>query len=206
MRGMVTLTYEYDDPYKMDPTMIYIPSMRRIRKMSSTDTQDPRGDMTYDDANFLSQKISPERFPYKFEIIEEREYLLPFSYGSANAWVDPNNGYAFRNVPFMRRPAYVLQMTALDPNYCYSKRIYYLDKETSQPSWAEFYDQKGRLYRDYFVPFVFMPKSGQVTSYGQPNCQVDYIDLHSTLQPVTYVPVKFKRNDLTIQHLIKEGK
>jgi len=205
-RGLVTMLLRYDDPNKMDPTMIYLPQLRRIRKMSSTDTQDPLGDSTYDDTAFLRQKISPLRFPYKFEITEEREYLLPWCNNSGKAWYDSKNGYAIRDLVCQRRPCYVLQMTQMDPNYTYSKRIYCIDKETFQAAWGEFYDQKGRLYRTYNVSHNFVPECGQLVSYGVPAWQVDYIDLHSTCQILTLLPANFARRDFNMENLIRKGK
>jgi hypothetical protein len=205
-RGLVYMLLRYDDPNKMDPTMIYLPQLRRIRKMNSTDTQDPLGDSAYDDTGYLRQKITPKRYPYKFDIIEEREYLLPWSYNSGTAWFDSKNGYAIRDLVCQRRPCYVLQMTQLDPNYVYSKRIYCIDKETFQAAWGEFYDQKGRLYRTYNVAQNFLPESGQLIAHGLPAWQVDYIDRHSTCQVLTLLPANFGRRDFNIEKLIKRGK
>ncbi len=205
-RGLVRLLLKYDDPYKMDPTMMYLPQLRRIRKMSSTDTQDPNGDQAYDDMGYLSQKITPKRFPYKFDIIEEREYLIPFSYNAGKAWLDSKNGYAIKDLGLQRRPVYKLQMTQLDPNYIYSKRIYYMDAETFLPGWAEFYDQKGRLYRTYNIARNFLPECGQIVSHGLPAWQVDYVDTHSSIQVLTVVPARWSRRDVAMETLIKRGK
>jgi len=205
-KGLVTMLLRYDDPYKMDPMMTYLPQLRRIRKMSSTDTQDPQGDSAYDDRAFLSQKITPQRYPYKFEIIDEREYLIPISYNSSKAWIDKENGYAVRDLGLQRRPCYVLQMTQLDQNYLYSKRIYYIDKETSQPNWAEFYDQKGRLYRTYNVAYGFLPESGQLITHGTPAWQVDYIDTHSSCQVLLFMPANWSRREFDMENLIRRGK
>ena len=51
---------------------MYIPSLRRIRKLSATDSQDPvmGQDVIYDDNEGWMQKISPVRYPYKYEILE----------------------------------------------------------------------------------------------------------------------------------------
>ncbi len=205
-RGMIVLLLRYDDPQKMDPTMIYLPQMRRIRKMSSTDTQNPTGDSTYDDMGFINQKITPKRFPYKFEIIEEREYLLPWTYNAGKAWLDSKNGYALRDIGLQRRACYVLQMTQLDPNYIYSKRIYYVDKETFIFGWGDFYDQKGRLYRSYNIARNFLPESGQIVSHGMPAWQVDYLDSHSSCQVLTALPASWYRRDFNIEQMIKRGK
>jgi len=205
-RGLVVLLLRYDDPQKMDPYMMYLPQLRRIRKMSSTDTQDPSGDAAYDDYGFLRQKITPKRFPYKFEITAEREYLCPFSYNSGPSWVDSKNGKALRDLGLMRRPCYVLQMTQQDPNYIYSKRIYYIDKETFIPGWGEFYDQKGRLYRTYNIARTFMPEVGQIVSHGTQAWQVDYVDSHSSFQVLTCIPANWGRGDFNMKNLVREGK
>jgi len=205
-KGMITMQYRFDDPYKLDPWIVYTPSLRRIRKMAASDTQDPRGDSTYDDTAFLVQKITPKKFPYKFDIIEEREYLIPYAYGTAKAWMDSENGYAIRDLQVTRRPCYVLQMTQLDPNYIYSKRIYYIDQECFNTCWGEYYDQEGRLYRTNFIAMVYFPECGILTPYGQPSVKLDYIDRHSTMQPTTAVPVSFDRDVFTMKYLIKKSK
>ncbi len=205
-KGLVTMLLRYDDPNKMDPMMMYLPQMRRIRKMSSTDTQDPNGDAAYDDLGFLRQKITPKRFPYKFEIVDEREYLLPISYNKASAWIDKENGYAVRELGLQRRPCYSLRMTQLDPNYIYSKRVYHIDKETWQPAWAEFYDQKGRLYRTYNVTFAYIPECGQSVPHGVPSWQVDYIDTHSSYQVLTEMPANHSRRAFNMENLTRKGK
>jgi hypothetical protein len=205
-RGMVILLLRYDDPSTMDPTMIYLPQLRRIRKMCSTDTQDPIGDSCYDDTGFLRQKMSPHRFPYKFDIIEEREYLCPWTYNRGKGYFDSKSGYAIRNVSFQRRACYVFQMTQLDPNYIYSKRVYWIDKETFIPAYGDFYDQKGRLYRTYNIARIFLPDSGQIISHGLPAWQVDYVDNHSTCVLPTLLPATWTRRNLSMEYMIKRGK
>jgi len=205
-RGLVMLRLRYDDPYKMNPMLVYLPQLRRIRKMSATDTQDPNGDQTWDDMDFIAQKITPKRYPYKFEITEEREYLLPFSYDAGKAWVDSKNGYAIRDLGLQRRVCFVLQMTQTDPNYVYSKRVYYVDKETFYPAWAEFYDQKGRLYRTWDLAPGFFPEMGQLGPHGTPAWQVDYVDTHSSYQVLVLLPANNSRREFRIENLIRSGK
>jgi hypothetical protein len=206
MSGMVVLNHKYDDPDKMDQWMIYAPSLRRIRKMNPTDTQDPSGDLAYDDIYHIAQKITPKRYPYKFEIIEEREYLMPIAYNTAKTWVDSKNGYTLREVQFMRRPCYVLQMTQLDPNYIYSKRVIYIDKENFLCALSANYDQKQRLYRTQIRLRTFIQEIAQLILYGTQAFQLDHLDLHSTFQTQVHFPAPFERKDFTIQNLTKRGK
>jgi len=205
-RGTVLLNHKYDDPNKMNQWMIFVPSLRRIRKMNSTDTQEPMGDLIYDDIAHISQKITPHKYPYKFEIIAEREYLMPIQYNRAVAWIDSKNGYALGGIQFMRRPCYVLQMTQLDPYYVYGKRIIYIDKETFGSFLSANYDHEGRLYRSQIFTRTFMADAGQISTYGTFSLLIDHADSHSTFSMSIFVPAPFERKDFTIQHLSKRGK
>ena len=187
--------------------MVYVPSLRRTRKLSATDTQDPTGDFTYDDQNMLLQKITPRKYPYKYDILEEREYLMFYTDDSETTWCDSKNGYALRDVKIMRRPCYVLQMTQLDPNYVYRKRIYYIDKETFDPSYNENYDQRGRLYRvQYYACTGLIPESGLITHNGSYAVQRDYVDVHSTITLLINYPAPWSRSRFSMEYIIKTGK
>jgi len=206
-RGTILVRMFYDDPEKSDPSMIYVPSLRRIRKMAATDTQDPTADMCYDDQNMLLQKISPKKYPYKFEIIAEREYLLPYAYGSAPVWVDSKNNYETRGVTLMRRPTYVLQMSQTDPYYVYSRRIYYIDKELFDCGVNDNYDQKGQLYRvQTYLPFCFVPEGGWMINYGGYALSRDYVDLHSTISFANTHPAPWPRQRFNIQGIMRKAK
>jgi hypothetical protein len=207
MRGMGVLNYHYDDPNKLDALMIYLPSMRRMRKMSASDTQDPQGDLTYDDSDMIAQKITPKKYPYKFEIVAEREYLIPLAYASVPQYVESKNFYALRGTAFQRRPIYVLEMTQLDPNYLYSKRTFYIDQENFSCLLGVYYDQRGTKYRmQLYAGPCFHPECGMQMSYGQVIMQYDYIDLHSTFQVMISKPAAHSRNTFTMGYLIKKGK
>ncbi|MBW1900853.1 MAG: DUF1329 domain-containing protein [Deltaproteobacteria bacterium] len=206
-RGTILVRMFYADPERADPSMIYIPSLRRIRKMAATDTQDPTGDMCYDDQNMILQKITPNKYPYKFEIIAEREYLLPYAYGSAPVWIDSKNDYEVRGLTFMRRPTYVLQMTQMDHNYVYGRRIYFIDKEMFSCGINDNYDQKGQLYRvQCYLPFSFVPEGGWMVQYGSSTIQRDYIDLHSTIATTPTYPAPWPRKRFNIQGIMRKAK
>ncbi len=205
LKGTVLLNHKYDDPDKMNQWMIYVPSLRRIRKMNPTDTQEPTGDLTYDDLSHISQKITPKKYPYEFEIIAEREYLMPIQYNKADVWID-SHGLALMEMQFMRRPCYVLQMTQLDPNYIYGKRIIYIDKEYFISTLSANYDQKQRLHRTQIYFRTFMADTGQISSYGTFSFFFDHVDLHSTFSMPVAFPAPFKRKEFTIQNLIRRGK
>ncbi len=208
VKGTVILTNQYENIDKFNQNMIYIPSLRRVRKMSSTDTQDPMSgqDIIYDDNEGFSQKISPTRYPYKFEIIAEREYLFPMS-TDGTEYIDSKDGYSLKNIKMERRPCYVVELTQEDSNYVYSKRKFYVDMETLMITGLILnYDQKGRLYRSNFTIFSFLPECGTLIANGAPTIQRDHIDLHSSCIQLFTPPAFWDRKRFSMQRMMKMAK
>jgi hypothetical protein len=196
----------YLDPEKTDQTMMYIPSLRRIRKMSATDTQDPifGQDIIYDDTEGFQQKLSPTRYPYTYKVVGEKEFLLPAHTEDGTDYMS-TEGVEFRNMKFERRPMYVLELTQLDPNYVYSRRIFRVDRETFLYYSIENYDQKGRLYRTYDVTYGWFPEMGMIATGGLLLAR-DHIDLHSGIQQPHMLPAFWNRNDVSLRGLVKKAK
>jgi hypothetical protein len=204
--GLTQVALFYINPNKPDNLLLYLPSMRRIRKMSATDSQDPVGglDAIYDDNEGFFHKLSPTIYPYKFEIIAEREYLMPApSIDGAEYIMSPKKGAGVGNVRMERRPIYVVQLTQLNPSYVYSKRVIYFDKETFMLYNSENYDKKGRLYRSWFHHYGFVPEFGAFNGGTGVQCWRDYVDVHSTMrQDALCAPAFWKRTDLSPEGLI----
>ena len=189
----------YLDPKKNDQVMMYISSIRRVRKLSSSDTQDPQSgsDVPYDDNEGFMQRLSPTRFPYSFKIIAEREFLLPAVCYDGSEYIDSKTK-AHMNLKFERRPLYVVELTQQDPNYVYSKRIFYIDKETFLHYSVLNYDQKGRLYRTWDHNLTFFPEMGAWAQCFNLVLVRDHVDHHTTTyQPYT-LPVFTTRADMRL--------
>lgn len=200
-------SYVYKQDYKDDTlSLIYINALRRIRKMSATDTQDNAGgqDVIYDDNYGFSQKLSPTRYPYEYELIDEREYLVPAYTTDGIAWIS-SKGMEYRDIEFERRPLYVVQLTQKDKNYIYSRRILYIDKETFALLACVNYDQKGRLYRTTMLLDQVIPDMGLIAQYHF-FCR-DYLDQHSTLSRNLFLPaVWVGRDHCDLSQLLKAPK
>jgi uncharacterized protein DUF1329 len=205
--GTVKTSMTFLDKYTMDQNLLYIPSMRRVRKMSATDTQDPvmGQDIIYDDTSTFWQKLSPEKYPYTYEV-EEREYLIPLTI-SGTTTVDSKNGYALKNVEMERRPIYRVIMTQLDKNYVYGKRIIYMDRETFDIYFTANYDQEGQLYRTTEILWGFYPDSGMTAYAGSYFNMVDHIDLHSSFLNIQQYPCFWDiRKDLGMARIYRQAK
>lgn len=197
--GTTFLSTYYIDPDHADTQFIYIPSMRRVRKMSTTDTQDPLPmpgltDWIGDDLSVLSQKWTPKNFPYKVKVLEKREYLVESPTTDVSQYIKEGD-LGYHGMKLERRPMRVLQLDQQDPNYVYSKRWLIQDMETMLIPEHVTYDKKGRRYRGIFVPENFFPYAGQFGWNGYV-LYYDYIDTHSSVSLFLEMPVRYTRKDL----------
>jgi hypothetical protein len=201
--GNVFCTLSYSDYTKPDQPLIYLNMMRRVRKMSGTDTQDPMGgqDIIYDDGDGFNQKQSPDRYPYKYEILEDREFLMA-AYTLDGSGYLSSEGLELKDFEFERRPCYLIKMTQLDNHYIYSYRLLWVDKETFLLLRIQNYDQKGRLYRDMFFRYFFHPEMGMPMIAD--TIARDNIDYHSLMQQFYIVPAPhITRKELSMRSIIK---
>jgi len=207
MYGNVLNIISYVDPDKYDQTLVYVNVLRRVRKLSATDTQDvvAGGDLIYDDNESFNHKLSPNRYPYKYDLIAEREYLVPAPQWDGSYYLT-SDSLEFHNFEFERRPTYVIKLTQLDKNYVYGHRILYIDKETFLLYHIENYNQKGSLYRSAENIPAFYPDLGLFCSNGI--IGRDYIDLHSFWGRHYTIPTAYwlGRKDLGLRKMIFKGK
>jgi len=148
---------------KPDEFLLYIASMRRIRRMSGRDTQDPLfgSDLVWDDYNVFWQKLSSTDFPNDYNLLPAREMLLPTwidydwpddraSAGYTDFNVDESGDQVYLNYgSWQRRWVYMVESVSKDPAYCYSKRVITNDPEGHVQIQTDLYDQGGRLWRDW---------------------------------------------------------
>jgi hypothetical protein len=108
-------------------------------------------------------------------------------------------------VKFECRPCYVIQMTQLDRNYIYGRRVLYIEAETFFYHLILNYDQKGRLYRTMWPHYSFIPDMGNVML--QYFNGAAFIDLHSQISPAFAQPAPWiTREHTSMQYIIKKGK
>jgi len=207
MYGNVVASVKYLDPDKYDQMLLYINALRRVRLMSATDIQDSIGgaDVIYADNFIYSQKLSSTIFPYKCEVIAEREYLVPLATLDGSPYMS-SKGAELHNYEWERRPMYVVKMTQLDKSFVYSHRILYIDKETFMLSTILNYDQKGRLYRSTTTTNAYFPEMGMF-AYGGDFLMYDHLDMHTTFSRGFMTPTPWVgRKDLSMRGLVIKGK
>jgi hypothetical protein len=148
IRGVCGLRIKYISPDRPDEMVIYIPALRRIRRLPGTNSQDPiiGTDYLWDDWRGWWQKLSSKILPWKVELIGEGVTLSPFA-GVHYFELKDEKIY----VPWEKRPVWIIKMTSQDPKYIYGYRILYVDKELFRSTWHIMGDQKMRVYKRDFM-------------------------------------------------------
>jgi hypothetical protein len=149
--GTTTLEIRYLDPNREDDLYIYVPSIRRVRRsppIQRCATLAP-SEFNFDDIKSFNGKMTD--FNYRF--LGERKMLANF---------------VQRHVPFHRKSgdylpldeeweiqdAYVLEITPKNPNYCYPRKVLYIDKVYLETIWTIVWDSKGNYWKEQFAPRI----------------------------------------------------
>ncbi len=147
MRGTVPLIFRYNDPDKQDDMWMYIPALRRVRRMSSAQRWDriPGGaDVWWDSFQMFWGK--PTNYDWKYKGTKK---ML----GSYDAKYEPQtikdkliggcDNY-WQRMDLVVLESYPKIVSPL------SKMVLYLDPIEYAPLWSVYYDKKGRPWVVYF--------------------------------------------------------
>lgn len=157
-RGIQVLTYRYKSSNgvpglattRNDDTWVYVPSLRRVRRISTAQRTDAISgtDFTFDDiASFGG--IVPQ---YKWECLGEVDVLAPVNtMVKGYPYVKNQNfgpyGLSFASDRWELRHAFKVRMTTLQPDHPYSYKDIYVDKDSAMALYSFAYDQKKELWK-----------------------------------------------------------
>jgi len=155
-RGIMLLTYRYKesdkplDQARNDDTWVYVPTLRRVRRISTAQRTDAISgtDFTLDDL-FSFNGVVPQ---YTWQCLGEQDVIAPFNTKvKGYPLVKDQNfgpyGLSFANDRWDLRRAYVIRMDPRNEDHPYSRKDIYIDKETLQPLYSFAYDQKEELWK-----------------------------------------------------------
>jgi hypothetical protein len=155
-RGILVMTYRYlasDGPLatsKNDDTWVYVPDLRRVRRISSAQRTDAVAgtDFTRDDLRTFDG-IPPQ---YSWECLGEATVLAPFNtVHFAYPYTEDYNfgpyGLSYANDRWEMRRAWILRFDPRNDDHPYSRKDMYLDQESYEPLYSFAYDRKGELWK-----------------------------------------------------------
>jgi hypothetical protein len=152
LKGVGALGNRYTDSAKQDDSWLYLPSLRRVRRLSTAQRSDAlfgqdtdvdsyygyAGHISWMDWKYLGEKeiiatVHAEHFPVK--------------------WHDKVD-WAWDDV-WEKRNVYVIEGTSKLPQYAYSKRLLFIDKETWGIPYSDIYDRSGELWKIWINDISF---------------------------------------------------
>jgi hypothetical protein len=166
LKGAGTLSNRYMAMDTPDDSYIYLPELRRVRRISVSNRSDAFWGSDYDLDSLwgFNSKVSY----WTFRLLGEKEVLAPMhsgKYGDHSIWCEPANGKTGRRafmpcgIPWEKRPVWVIEgLPTAYSQYAFSKRIMYIDKDTLAPATMEAYDQGGELWKVFFNIFDYTKK------------------------------------------------
>jgi hypothetical protein len=155
-RGTMVMTYRYkssDGPRaqaKNDDTWVYVPTLRRVRRISSAQRTDAVSgtDFTFDDLQSFSG-IPPQ---YEWECLGEMDLLAPMNTKvEGYPYSEDHNfgpyGLSYASDRWEMRHAVKIRMTPKNEDHPYSYKDIYIDKQTLAPLYSFAYDRKDALWK-----------------------------------------------------------
>ncbi len=155
-RGIMLLTYRYkssDKPRseaKNDDTWVYVPTLRRVRRISTAQRTDAVAgtDFTMDDL-FSFNGIVPQ---YEWTCLGEMKIIGPMNTKvKAYPYTEEHNfgpyGLSYADDRWELRDAVKIRMKPKNDDHPYDHKDIYIEKQTLTAFYAFAYDQKGELWK-----------------------------------------------------------
>lgn len=120
VRGTGFLTWDYDDPRKEDDRWLYLPALKKTRRISGKSSKTDYfmgSDFTYDDM------------------------------GSRN--VDEDTHMLLREEEYEGHRCWVVESVPVDPREIYSKKVVWIRQDCLKPVRADYYDKLDKLHRQF---------------------------------------------------------
>jgi hypothetical protein len=189
LQGLYQLDLHYKDRSREWDSWVWVPAIRRIRRVDTTQRQDHRGgsDTCPDDFNAFQARIA--RFTY--ELIDKKE-LLCGRRVSHKELVHVEGRLMWQNMARERIKTFVVKAISKDPQYLYSRQIFYIDPEYWNIQMTEKYDKQNQLWKigDYAYGRYPAPNGEIIADY----CTGQIMDvqrkhgLYAANAPMIYYP------------------
>lgn len=147
LKGAGQLSYRFIALEEQDRTWLYLPTLRRVRRLSTAQRSDSvfGQDTDIDSYYGYSGNIAWMTWSY----LGEKTMLGSFhAEHSPVQWCPPPGDFAFCDA-WEPRKVYVVEGVSKLPQYAFSKRILYLDQETYSVLYMDAYDRGGRLWKTW---------------------------------------------------------
>ena len=146
LKGVGGTSYRYVDLMRQDDTWLYLPSLRRVRRMSSAQRSDALFGQDIDVDSYGGYAGQIPWFDWK--LVGEKPMLASL-HGERlpPKPCEKDGGMTFCESWELRPSVYVIEGKPKVPGYAYSKRVIYVDKETNFIIYSDLYDNAEQLWK-----------------------------------------------------------
>jgi hypothetical protein len=152
LKGVGAVTNRYIDPGKQDDSWLYLPALRRVRRLSTAQRSDALfgQDTDVDSYDGYAGHIAWMKWKYLGErdvigVMHARHF--PVKWHEKVDW-------AFDDV-WEKRRVFVIEGTSTLPQYAYAKRVLFIDKESWGIPFTDIYDRAGELWKIWINDVTF---------------------------------------------------
>jgi hypothetical protein len=162
LKGVGETSIRYLDPDRQDDTWLYLPSLRRVRRLSSAQRSDALFGQDTDVDSYYGYAGQVPWFEWKY--LGEKEILASFhSAAFPVKYCEGAGDFVFCD-DWEKRTAYVVEGVPKQPQYAYGKRLIFVDKDTYFIAYSDIFDRAGQLWKVWINQFSF--KKRATPSYG----------------------------------------
>ncbi len=208
-KNLSQLLVQYLDPTRKNDVWVYVPGLRRATRSGAGAGCDALGGFVSvmdDDYGFAGNMLD-----FEFHFIREAEMLVPTIAPNYPEFWEIPKGLHCPLVKVEKRKLWVIEAIPKDPNYCYSKREWFVDPETFYILNSQNYDQAGELWKNYWLAWAKIPNPTNVGGFAQEIASGGCTDFKiwegGPLVSITKeVNIKYIPGDFTIDAMRRRGR
>jgi len=158
IKGLSVLTWNYLDPLKDQEVWLWLPSLRKVRRVSQSEADDP-----FMGSEFTTEEISTRKW-------EDETYTM-IGEKTFDGYTAVINGKTY----YKNKECFVVEAVPKRTDWYYSKRIVWLDMDFSGLVFDEVYDPAGRKWKTFLkeydvwesgcIPQMFLEGKDQLTGH-----------------------------------------
>ncbi len=152
LKGVGGVSFRFLDQARHDDTWLYLPFVRRVRRMSTTQRSDALFGQDIDVDSYGGYAGQIPWFEWK--LLGEKPLLASLHGKRLPPQPCKDDGGMTFCEPWEMRPSvYIVEGESKWPNYAFSKRIIYVDKEANIIPYSDLYDPGGELWKTVILSF-----------------------------------------------------